>query len=99
MSLRAGGVIIEAEIPEGSYLAGRLVANVPWPRDAVLVAIERHDGLVVPRGELRLAAGDRISIFAAPAASKEVEALLTLGSEPNDVGVDQDARVVHGAAT
>ena len=97
--LRAGGVIVEAEIPAGSYLAGRLVSEVPWPREAVLVAIERHDGLVVPRGDLRLAAGDRISIFAAPAASKEVEALVSLASEPKDVGVDQDARVVRGAAT
>ena len=97
--LRAGGVIIEAEIPQDSYLAGRLVAEVPWPRDAVLVAIERHDGLVVPRGDLRLEAGDRISIFAAPAANNEVEALLSLASQPHDVEVDHDTRVVRGAAT
>jgi Trk K+ transport system NAD-binding subunit len=97
--LRAGGVIIEAEIPQDSYLAGRLVAEVPWPRDAVLVAIERHDGLVVPRGDLRLEAGDRISIFAAPAANNEVEALLSLASEPHDLDLDDDTRVVRGAAT
>jgi Trk K+ transport system NAD-binding subunit len=90
--LRAGGVIIEAEVPSDSYLSGRLVAEVPWPRDAVLVAIERRDGLVVPRGDLRLAEGDRISIFAAPTASMEVEALLSLASEPSHVEVDQDAR-------
>jgi CBS domain-containing protein len=97
--LRAGGVIIEAEIPEGSYLDGRLVSEVPWPRDAVLVAIERHDGLVVPRGDLRLAEGDRISIFAAPTARDEVEALVTSESERHDVEVDPDARVVRGATT
>ncbi len=57
---RTGGVIVEAEIQAGSGLAGRRVAEVPWPKEAVLVAIERADGLIVPRGDLRLAAGDRI---------------------------------------
>ena len=97
--LRAGGVIIEAEIPSGSSLAGRPVADVPWPRDAVLVAIERHDGLVVPRGDLRLAVGDRISIFAAPSASKDVEALVASASWPHDAEPGPDTRVVPGAAT
>ena len=95
--LRAGGLIIESEIAEDSSLAGHLVAEVPWPRDAVLVAIERNDGLVVPRGDLRLAAGDRVSIFAAPSAAREVEALVSSVSEPVDV--EQDTRAVSGAAS
>ena len=75
--LRAGGIDHrDARSPAGSHLAGRLVAEVPWPRDAVLVAIERDDALVVPRGDLRLLAGDHVSIFATPAAREQVDELL-----------------------
>jgi len=87
--LRAGGVIVEAEIQAGAYLADRLVSDVPWPREAVLVAIERKDGLVVPRGDLRLRPGDRISIFAAPTARLEVETLVGSVAEEFVVAPDR----------
>ncbi len=83
--LGAGGVIIETEIAPGSSLAGRRVSDVPWPRDAVLVAIERDGVLHVPRGDLELAAGDLASIFAAPSARPAVEALLNARVPPTDV--------------
>ncbi len=81
--LRAGGVIIETQIAEGSALAGRLVSEVTWPREAVLVAIERDGALLVPRGDFPLLAGDHVSIFATPAAQSQVDDLLGApGSEP-----------------
>lgn len=83
--LRAGGVIVETQIAAASPLAGRLVSEVTWPREAVLVAIERDRALVVPRGDLRLLAGDHVSIFATPAARAAVDDLLDapgIGSIP-----------------
>jgi CIC family chloride channel protein len=80
-SLRAGGVVIEATLAPGSALVGRAVAAVPWPRDAVVVAIERGEVLLVPRGDLQLAAGDHLSIFAAPEARAAVDALLGPASD------------------
>jgi H+/Cl- antiporter ClcA len=77
--LRTGGAIIETQIAAGSALDGELVSVVPWPREAVLVAIERDQTLVVPRGDLRLRAGDHLSIFTTPAAQGAVEALLDEG--------------------
>jgi chloride channel protein, CIC family len=74
--LRAGGVIIETQVAGGSPLAGQLVSEVTWPREAVLVAIERDGRLLVPRGDLRLLGGDHVSIFATPAAQGEVDNLL-----------------------
>ena len=74
--LRAGGIIVETELAPGSDLAGRLVSDVAWPREAVLVAIEREGTLIVPRGDFRLLGGDHVSIFATPAARPEVEDLL-----------------------
>jgi Trk K+ transport system NAD-binding subunit len=81
--LRAGGVIVEAQLATGAPLAGRLVSEAPWPREAVLVAVERNGALVVPRGDLRLLVGDHVSIFATPEARPEVDDLLDVpGIEP-----------------
>jgi chloride channel protein, CIC family len=74
--LRAGGVIVEAEIEAGSALAGRSVADIPWPKGVVAVAIERGDTLLVPRGDVTVMAGDLLSLFAAPTARDELDALL-----------------------
>ncbi len=74
--LRAGGVIIEAHVSGDSALAGQLVASVAWPREAVLVAIERDGALLVPRGDLQLLLGDQLSIFSTPLAQPLVEQLL-----------------------
>jgi len=74
--LRTGGVIVEGEVGADSALAGRRVAEVAWPRDAVLVAVERGDALLVPRGDLEIGAGDRLSVFASAAARSDLEALL-----------------------
>ncbi len=79
--LRAGGVIVEGEIGPDSGIAGRRVSEIAWPEQAVLVAIERGDGLLVPRGDLRLTPGDRISVFSTPAATASVEALLGASSD------------------
>jgi Trk K+ transport system NAD-binding subunit len=78
--LRTGGVIIEAEVCDECALSGRRVADVPWPSDAVLVAVEREGALIVPRGDLVILAGDRMSIFAVPGAAAKVEALLAAPS-------------------
>jgi trk system potassium uptake protein TrkA len=78
-------VIVETEVVSDSYLAGRLVSEVAWPQEAVLVAIERDGSLIVPRGDFRLRAADLLSVFATPAARTQVEDLLAapgLGPTP-----------------
>jgi H+/Cl- antiporter ClcA len=74
--LRAGGLILETQIAADSQLAGRLVSEVAWPPEAVLVAVERDGALIVPRGDLRLLAMDHVSVFATPAARPRVDDLL-----------------------
>ncbi len=70
------GALIEAEIGPSSVLAGAAVAAAPWPRDSVLVSITRRDRVIVPRGDVRLEAGDRLTVFSAPSAREALEALL-----------------------
>ena len=90
--LRTGGVIIETQIATGSALAGRLVSEVEWPREAVLVAIERKETLMVPRGDLRLLPGDHLSIFATPMAQPRVEDLLDTPVATEPVLTDSDKK-------
>ena len=73
--LGTGGVLLEADLGPASPLVGHSVADAPWPRDVVLVAVERGGSLIVPRGPLTLAAGDRVldlyagaGLFALPLA-------------------------------
>ena len=80
---RAGGVIVEAEVAHDSVLAGRPVAQIAWPRGVVLVAVERDDALVVPRGDFAIAPGDRLSIFAEPTARPALSTMLESRTEPS----------------
>ena len=83
-SVPSGGAMIEAEVGPGSLLAGRAVGATNWPREAVLVSIARGDRLVVPRGDVVLAVGDRLTIFAAPESRPALEVLLA--SRVDDAG-------------
>ncbi len=76
------GTIVEATLAQGSPLVGASIAAVRWPRDSVAVAIERGKALLVPRGGVVLAAGDRLSVFAARDAVGAVRALLSDGQGP-----------------
>ena len=73
------GTLLESEVAPSSVLAGKMVAETAWPRDSVLVSILRGDRVIVPRGDVTLRAGDRLTVFCAPGAREPLEALL--GSE------------------
>ena len=79
--LRAGGVIVEAEVAAQSPLVGLRVAEVEWPRDTLLVAVERGGTLVVPGGDLILQATDHVEIFSTADARAELERLLDGAAE------------------
>jgi CBS domain-containing protein len=70
------GALVEAEVGPSSVLARSAVAEAPWPRDTVLVSIGRGDRVIVPRGDVRLEAGDRLTVFSAPGAREALSALL-----------------------
>jgi chloride channel protein, CIC family len=57
------GSIVEADIAPGSVFVGTTVATAPFPRDTVLVSIERDDEIIVPRGDVTLREADRLSLF------------------------------------
>jgi H+/Cl- antiporter ClcA len=75
-SVGAAGQLIEVDVAEDSALAGRLVSSAPWPRDTVVVSVNRGDRVIVPRGDVELRAGDRVTIFAAEPAREALATIL-----------------------
>ena len=71
-----GGALVEAALGASSALVGRSVAEIPWPKDVVVVAIQQRQELVVPRGDVMFEAGDRLTVFAAPHAEAALSELL-----------------------
>ena len=91
--LEAGGVLLEGDLRAGSILIGSTVATAPWPRDTILIAVQRSNRLIVPRGDVLLAVGDRLSVFAAPDAEAATRALLDLKEEASGIpAAEQPAR-------
>jgi CIC family chloride channel protein len=87
------GVLLTAVLSDGSPLVGHAVSDAPWPRDTVLVAIDRGGELVVPRGPVQLVAGDSVTILTAPASEEKARQLL----EP--VAVRDEITEAHEPAT
>lgn len=81
-AIGSNGVLLEAEIGAASSLAAKPVAQAAWPRETTLVSIARGDRVIVPRGDVVLEVGDRLTVYSAPAAREALEALLA--SEVSD---------------
>lgn len=52
--------IVEIDLDRNSPVVGKEIRNVQFADDTAVAAIVRADALVMPRGETRFAAGDRI---------------------------------------
>jgi CIC family chloride channel protein len=68
----------------GSWLVGRSLYDVPFPRNAVITEIRRSGVVLIPRGETILAAGDQVTVLFEPEAVDEVKELLGRTTEPAD---------------
>ena len=74
--ITSGGVMLESLVATGSPLEDRRVADIPWPSGALLVAIERDERLIVPRGDVTIEEGDRISVLADPSVESDVRLVI-----------------------
>lgn len=69
--------LVELTMPADSPYAGRLVRDVPWPRDVVLVAILRDNAIETPDPDRSLEAGDELLFVTAEDAEDEIGSLLS----------------------
>lgn len=84
-----GADFFVAEVEEGSVTANRTVAEIAWPKDAVLVAIQRSTAVLVPHGDTPLRVGDILTAFGSSESREAIEAWLRAGSGAD---ADQDNR-------
>jgi len=71
----AGGRIrlLEFRLQEGSPLTAGPVSSLRVPQRALIVAVKRQGAFDIPRGDTRLAAGDKIIVMGTPAALRDLQ--------------------------
>ena len=65
--------IVEVEVEEGCLLVSGPLMEVKLPQGILVVALQRGEGLMVPRGPDRVLAGDRVLIAVESRKSLELE--------------------------
>jgi trk system potassium uptake protein TrkA len=73
--LESGAQMIELRVPEGCRVAGRPLATVRFPKDAIVGAVLRGEEVIIPTGRDVLVPGDDAVVFTVGAAVDDVERL------------------------
>lgn len=74
-------VIIEEAVCMGSILEGKLVKEIKWPSDCLLVAVKRGDKEIIPKGSTQILAGDYLIALADEDKAPEVRKKLSSMAE------------------
>ena len=75
------GELIEGEILETSYLAGKKIREAELPEGVLLGAVVREEDIILPRGDTVIHVNDKIVLFAAADEVKAVEKLFAVSLE------------------
>lgn len=55
--------IAEIAVCNGSKIAGKMIKDITWPENTLLVDIKRGEKQIVPNGEIRILPGDFLYIL------------------------------------
>jgi len=81
-ALREGaGEVIEAEALDTSAAVGKPLRDIRMDKGIIIGAVVRGEEVLLPRGDLEIKSKDRVVMFAAAQAVKEVEQLFAVGLE------------------
>ncbi len=69
----SGAEILQIRLKAGAKGLNKPLAELDFPRDAVVGAVLKHGRVETPRGDTVLAAGDEVVVFALPAGIAAVE--------------------------
>ncbi|MCP3998352.1 MAG: CBS domain-containing protein [bacterium] len=61
--VQPGATFYEVPVPPASAAAGKLVKDLEWPEEAVLVSIRRDAAVIIPHGDTVLRVNDTITAF------------------------------------
>jgi hypothetical protein len=77
--------------------AGRRIAEVPWPKSALVLAVRRGSEVVVSHGETELRAGDRLTMLVRSGIAASIAA--AIGASARSPGVVPDCEPPAAGAT
>lgn len=75
-----GADFFVTEVGEGSPVANRLIADIQWPADAVLVNIQRATAVLVPHGDTMIRIGDLLTAFGTPESQDHLARIVSAHS-------------------
>ncbi|MDW7727822.1 MAG: Trk system potassium transporter TrkA [Candidatus Methanoperedens sp.] len=67
--------ILELIAKKGSKITNKKLKDVKFPKGAIVCAIVREDGVIIPDGNEKIIPGDKVVIFSLPSDLHEVEKL------------------------
>lgn len=65
--------ILEYRVPEKAKITRKPLSKIKFPKGAVIGGITRGDQVIIPVGSTQVQPGDRVVVFCAPDAVKDVE--------------------------
>ena len=71
----------ELELPEDFRFSGKTLTEIRMPQSAVLVSISRGEEFLIPRGNTKLLAGDRVVLIAKTSSLHELAAFFGINHE------------------
>lgn len=71
-------VIIDVVVSMGSSLEGRMVKDIKWPRQCLIVGIRRGESELIPRGDTRILAGDYLNVLLMEGQEEDIRNALFL---------------------
>jgi trk system potassium uptake protein TrkA len=74
--------LVEITLAEDSPANDTAIADLNFPRDAVVVAVVRGDRLVVPRGDTTVQSGDEVLVLVTAEAEDAVHAVFIADAQP-----------------
>ncbi len=86
-SLVEGTVLVEVVVTPESLLSGKLLKQLHFPAQTLVVSIRRGGTLVFPRGDTELHAGDAVTFLTNPAVETQLRAYLA-GPEADHITAD-----------
>lgn len=72
----AGVVVLEVTVAAGSPVAGRAIADQPWPSECLVAGLQRAGEAIIPRGPTILQADDRLTVVVALEDEDRLRALV-----------------------
>jgi len=76
--------LVEITLAEDSPANDTAIADLNFPRDAIVVAVVRVDRLIMPRGNTTLQSGDEVLVLVAAEAEEAVHRLFIADHPPGD---------------